>query len=227
MLTTIVVATISALIPLLALRLAKRFFRRADRLRRENRPANGDEPIRIPYARAATDLMPLINHLPDHAGASFESAELWVFGSDGRYVLKDNGKRWQEQLTKWSDGGLTIKYILMDADDDVRRAFADICADAENLEVLVLKADNDLDVRLCNELDTCHPTLFMAEDGKHAAWIEGLHYRDSEYAYAVRYYSPNVLRDRRRERAEFDSYREKMERVIANCEPVAAQAAIV
>ena len=90
------------------------------------------------------------------------------------------------------------------------------------LNTMVLKDGAVLDPGLRKELDTCHPTLFMTGDGKNAAWIEGLHRRDSEYAYHVRYLSPNVLDNRPEDRAEFESYRDKIGLVMDQCDHIAA-----
>ncbi len=41
-----------------------------------------------------------------------------------------------------------------------------------------------------NGFDTYHPTLSLSNKNQCAAWLEGLHRPDSEFAYNVEYISP-------------------------------------
>lgn len=175
---------------------------------KQRRPANGPNPIYIQRVSVASDLTPLIDGL-ENGGIRFRDSQLWIFGSDGRYVVKKKGKRWRKALSDWSAKGLRIKYILLDADEQVRnelRALKDSMSGP--FDAVRLAEGAALDV--ARELETCHPTLFMGPDGNNVAWIERLHPRDSAYAYDVKYVSPRaMLADR--ERTEFESYRRKLE----------------
>ena len=184
---------------------------------RKRRPSNGPDPIYIQRVFVATDLVPLISGL-EKEGISFCGSQLWIFGSDGRYVVKNKKKRWRRQLSEWSAKGLHIKYILLDADNDVRdeiRALKDMMVGRFDAVCLNKGAVPDL----ARELETCHPTLFVGSHNKNAAWIERLHPRDSAYAYNVKYVSPNAMRATR-ERAAFDEYKHKLELVLDHSRPI-------
>ena len=188
---------------------------------KQRRPANGPHPIYIQRVSVATDLTPLIRGL-EKEGIPFDRSQLWIFGSDGRYVVKNRRKRWRRELSDWSAKGLRIKYILLDADDEVREEIRALKGQMKGAFDAVHLADGALP-ELARELETCHPTLFIAPDDKCAAWIERLHPRDSAYAYDVKYVSPKaMLADR--ESKEFESYRRKLELVLDNSVPILADA---
>lgn len=184
------------------------------RLEKKQRPSNGPDPIYIQRVSVATDFTPLISGLEN--SVPFKDSQLWIFGSDGRYVVKK--KKWRNDLSDWSAKGLHIKYILLDADQEVREEVRNLKDELVGKFDAVCLAEG-VDRRNLRELETCHPTLFIGPDNKCAAWIERLHPRDSVYAYDVKYVSPNaMLADR--ERAEFERYKRKLEGVLDDSVPI-------
>ena len=184
-------------------------------LEKKRRPANGPSPIFIQRVSVATDLAPLISGL-----APFNDCQLWIFGSDGRYVVKGKRKRWRRALSDWSNKGLHIKYILLDADEKVREELLELKDKMKGKFDAVCLAEGAVP-DLARELETCHPTLFIGPDNKDAAWIERLHPRDSAYAYDVKYVSPNaLLAGQGGVRTEFDDYKRKLEVVLRHSIPI-------
>lgn len=188
------------------------------RFEKGQRPSNGPDPIYIQRVSVATHLTPLIGGL--EKSVPFKDSQLWIFGSDGRYVVKKKKKRWRTELSDWSAKGLHIKYILLDADQEVREELRNLKGEMEGPFDAVCLVEGALP-DLARELETCHPTLFIGPGNRDAAWIERLHPRDSAYAYDVKYVSPKAMLASR-ERAEFDDYRSKLEMVLAHSVPIAA-----
>lgn len=188
---------------------------------KQRRPANGPSPVYIQRVSVASDLTPLIGGL-EKEGIPFRDSQLWIFGSDGRYVVKNKGKRWRKALSDWSAKGLRVKYILLDADEEVRNELRTLRASMSGpFEAVCLAEGAAPDV--ARELETCHPTLFIGPDGNKAAWIERLHPRDSAYAYDVKYVSPKAMMAER-ECAEFESYKHKLELMMDSSVPVVEDA---
>lgn len=190
------------------------------RLEKVRRPSNGLSPIYIQRVSAATDLTPLIRGLGE--SVPFKGSRLWIFGSDGRYLVKNKKKRWRKELSDWVAQGLHITYILLDADQEVRDEIGKLKGEMD-------KVDGGFDAvclakgaipHIARALETCHPTLFIGSNNKDAAWIERLHPRDSIYAYDVKYVSPNAMLASR-EREEFDTYKCKLEMVLNHSVPIA------
>lgn len=188
---------------------------------KQRRPANGPTPIYIQRVSVASDLTPLIDGL-EKEGIPFRDSQLWIFGSDGRYVVKNKGKRWRKALSDWSAKGLRVKYILLDADDEVRKELQAL-KDRMTGEFDAVRLAEGAVPDLARELETCHPTLLIGPDGNNAAWIERLHPRDSAYAYDVKYVSPKAMMADR-ESAEFESYKRKLDLVLDNSVPVVEDA---
>lgn len=188
-------------------------------LEKARRPSNGPSPIYIQRVSAATDFTPLIRGLVE--SVPFEDSQLWIFGSDGRYVVKKKKKRWHRELSDWVGKGLHIKYILLDADQEVRDEIGRLRDTMEKMkgrfEAVCLTEGAVPD--LVHELETCHPTLLIGSNNKNAAWIERLHPRDSLYAYDVKYVSPNAMCTSH-ERLEFDTYKRKLETVLNHSIPI-------
>ena len=177
------------------------------------RPANGTNPIYIQRANAPTDLVPLINGLAK-CGIPFDGSELWVFGNDSRYIVNNADGPWRRAFDDWARRGLKIRFILLEADDDVRRVLHEL--------KLVLKDSFDATVlnggavpAVARELDTYHPTLFLAT-GHNAAWIEGLHHRNSLCAYDVEYISPKAMRNWPEKDELFRSCKDRLDLVLEN-----------
>lgn len=185
-------------------------------LEKGRRPPNGSDPLYMQRVSVATDLTPLIRGLA--ASVPFKGSELWIFGCDGRYVVKNKRKRWRKELSAWAAQGLYIKYILLDADQEVCDEIAKLQDKMQGKLDAVRLLEGSLP-DLASELETCHPTLFIGPDNGNAAWIERLHPRDSTFAYDVKYVSPNAMLDRR-ERAEFEAYKRKLELVINHSVPI-------
>ena len=181
------------------------------RLEKRRRPSNGPDPIYIQRVSVATDFTPLISGL--ESSVPFKGSQLWIFGSDGRYVVKKKKKKWRSELSNWSAKGLHIKYILLDADQEVREEVRDLKNELVGEFDAVCLAEG-VDRSHVRELETCHPTLFIGSNNRCAAWIERLHPRDSVYAYNVKYVSPNAMLANR-ERAEFEAYKRKLETVLS------------
>ena len=80
------------------------------------RPSYGSAPVRIPQAAIASDLIPLISGLKSHV--QFKNSELWIFGSDGRYIVDASNRswikrRWSSISKKWpvEDSSSRFKWI--------------------------------------------------------------------------------------------------------------------
>ena len=196
-----------------------------DRIGKYRRPANGPAPLFIERVFAASDLMPLIGGLAK-AGVPFDGSELRIFGSDGRYIVKGRGKgkKWRREMYGWARQGLKIRYILLDADEEVSRAMIELKEDmGDRFDAVALKEGAIPDV--ARELETCHPTLFLGGEGRDAAWIEGFHPRDSIHAYDVEYISPRAMQQSRSAKDTFEHYARKLEAVLENSRPLVASPA--
>lgn len=216
-----VLATIAGIaIPLFSLWAGRRLLDYKEKREKKRRPADYSRSIRIPCASVSDDLMPLIDKLRDEQHIDFANSEMWVFGSDGRYVAKSKGRNCCDRLAHWASQGLTIKYVLIEADHEVRKGPRDLSLKAGGkLDVLILRASHErVDTAILDELETCHPTLFFGAGGRNAAWIEGLHRRDSQYALDVEFVSPNAMHGPEIER--FDAYKAKVAHLMAHSEPL-------
>ena len=200
-----------------AMGLAYAIIRATRHFERRRRPSNGPLPIYLPRVSVATDLTPLISGL-EREGIPFRDSQLWIFGSDGRYVVKSQKKRWRKELADWSAKGLRAKYILLEAERDVREAIRELKTKMGASFEAVCLAEGAVP-EVARELETCHPTLFIGPGDNNAAWIERLHPTDSVYAYDVKCVSPKAMMARR-ERKEFESYRRKLELVLDNSVPI-------
>lgn len=190
-----------------------------DRVEQRRLPANG--PARIVMARVLTsDLAVLIGKLAK-ADIPFDGSELRIFSGDGRYMVSDRGKRWRKELIGWARRGLRIRYILLEADEEVRREMIELKTKmGDRFDVRTL---NDGAIpHLARELDTCHPTVFLGNDGRSAAWIEGFHPRSSAHAYDVEYISPHAMQQSRSAKHTFDHYAKKLDTVLENSRPLVA-----
>ena len=183
------------------------------RFARPRRDARSAEPIFIPAARIATDLVPLINDL------ARPGSRLRILGADGLYFMRENGEFLKDSIRAWVKKGMTVEYILLDPGDGVKQRIMpliDELSDAGgSLNVFALNHDADEISGIVKEMDTRHPTLFFGEDGGNAMWIEGLHRKNSTFAYNVRYISPRAMSEA--QQREFDRHREQMDLVVAHC----------
>lgn len=187
-----------------------------DRIGKYRRPANGPAPLFIERVFAASDLTPLIGGLAK-AGVPFDGSELRIFGSDGRYIVK--GKKWRREMIGWVRQGLKIRYILLEADEEVSRTMIELKEEmGDHFDAVALTDGAIPDV--ARELETCHPTLFLGGEGRNAAWIEGFHPRDSIHAYDVEYISPRAMQKSRSAKDTFEHYARKLEAVLENSRPL-------
>lgn len=194
-----------------------------DYIEKRRRPANGPARLSIERAFVASDLMPLIGGLAK-AGVPFDGSELRIFGSDGRYVVnskrmgwwrRDKSKKWRKKLDDWATAGLKIRYILLEADGEVRAELSQLKQEmGEQFDAVVL--DDGAVPDVARELETCHPTLFLGKDGQNAAWIEGFHPRDCVHAYDVEYISPLAMEKSRSAKGTFERYAGKLDAVLEN-----------
>lgn len=186
---------------------------RKSRFARPHRDARSAEPIFIPAARIATDLVPLINDLV-HPGS-----RLRILGADGLYFMRENGEFLKNSIRTWVKKGMIVEYILLEPGDGVKQKIMPLInelSDAHgSLNVFALNHDADKISSIVKEMDTRHPTLFFGADGENAMWIEGLHKKNSIYAYNVRYISPVAMSEA--QRREFDRHREQMDLVVEHC----------
>ena len=84
------------------------------------RDAYSPSPIKIPVAKAATDLVPLIDKLP-HEGST-----LWTLGVDGLYFDTENGPVWRDAIERWVNGGMHIQYILLEPGEGLENTIKSI-----------------------------------------------------------------------------------------------------
>lgn len=177
------------------------------------RPANGRDPIYIRSASISTDLVPLIDGLR-RRGVPFGGSELWVFGSDGRYIVNNDNGPWRRAFGNWARSGLKIKFIILEADDDVRAALCELKQALEgSFDATVL--DRGAIPEVARSLETYHPTLFLAK-GNNAAWIERLHHRNSLRAYDIEYISPEAMRAWPEKNELFLLCKDRLEVVLKN-----------
>ena len=185
------------------------------------RPSNGANPIYIRRAKVSTDLVPLINGLAKK-GIPFKGSELWIFGSDGRYIVNKNKGPWRKAFGNWARKGLKINYIVLEADEEVRKAFCTLKKTLEDsFDATVL--DQGAIPTVAREFATYHPTLFLAP-GNNAAWIEGLHHRNSLCAYDVEYISPRAMRQWPEKKELFQWCKERLDLVRDNSTSLVAAA---
>lgn len=195
-----------------------------DRVQRYRRPADGPTRLSIEHAFAASDLMPLISGLAK-SGIPLDGSELRIFGSDGRYVVNSKSKKWRREMNAWARQGLTIRYLLLDADEEVSRRMTELKEEmGGRFDALTLDEGAIPDV--ARELETCHPTLFLGGDGRNAAWIEGFHPRNSIHAYDVEYISPRAMQHSRGAKDTFEHYASKLEAVRENSRSLVARQAV-
>lgn len=223
-------AALSLVLGALALPLALLIVKGKDGRAKNQRPSNDPEPTRIACAAIASDLVPLLRRLRTHV--PFKGSNLWIFGSDGQYIVESNSRssikkllsrmfrkwnveeRWRREFKSWTEAGLKITYILLEANDDVRESLRDLKKElGEGFDAFILKEgaiEDDVQA-----LRTYHPTLFMGSQGENAAWIEGWHPPGSIYAYDVTYVSPKAMQ-RASEKEVFDACKTRLSLVKAN-----------
>lgn len=183
------------------------------------RPSNGTEIIHLASAPAATEFVPLISGLAK-CGIPFKGSELWIFGGDGRYLVKSRGRQWRRTFRNWQKKGLAIKYLLLEeAGGRVGNELSRLRV-GDGLEVRQLKRCDETQ-EIARKLETYHPTLFFGANGAKAAWIEGLHRRNSVFAYNVDYVPPRVLHSCQKERERFASCEKDLRFVYENSTPMA------
>ena len=187
-----------------------------ERYERYSRPSNGIDAVRIACASISSDLIPLIDGLPK-ADVPFQGSKLCLFGNDGRYFVKKNGKRWRKKLIQWGNKGLEIEYILLDADTAVREEMRNLKEQLGDKFEAILADDSLSGYLEENGLLTFHPTLFFGPNEQKAAWLEGRHEKDSEFAYNVLYLSPNAVLNRQEFNARFDECDSMIRRVREEC----------
>ncbi len=197
-----------------------------------NRKSLSKNTVYISVAPAASELFPLIDGLRKK-GVEFSQSEFWLLGYDGRYVVENKDKRWKKYMERWTDNGLTVRYILLEHDAEVedelfklRSKFGDgFVPMILNEAKIEDQRDKDRVASVKQEFETFHPTLFLGPDivnkkewphGQDAAWLEGLHRRNSVFAYRVRYVSPLAMEFQ--QKAEFDSYRDKISSLFCYCD---------
>lgn len=186
------------------------------------RPANGKNPLYIRRARVSTDLVPLINGLAK-CGIPFDGSELWVFGNDGRYIVNNDNGPWRKAFDRWMHHGLKIKFIVLEADDDVRDALRHLKQTHEDSFDATILNEGAIPT-VARELETYHPTLFLAH-GNNAAWIEGLHHRNSMCAYDVEYISPRAMQGWPEKDELFRSCKGRLDLVLKNSTSLIGEAA--
>ena len=186
---------------------------RKSRFARPRRDARSAEPIFIPAAKVATDLVPLIDDL------ARPGSRLCILGADGLYFMRENGEFLKNSIRAWVKKGMIVEYILLEPGDGVKQRIMpliDELSDARgSLNVFALNDDADEISSIVKEMDTRHPTLFFGVDGENAMWIEGLHKKNSIYAYNVRYISPAAMNEAQRK--EFDRHQKQMKLVVSHC----------
>ena len=196
-----------------------------EHIKRNLRQSNGSSVIHIGCASAGSDFVPLIGGLGKGPNR-FEDCQLWLFGCDGRYIINKKGRRWHRVFRKWTKGGLVIKYILLEIDDEVKSELGRLKRAlgkdlGKNFDVLMLE-HNDETREIARKLETFHPTLFLGRGDDRAAWIEGLHRKNSVFAYNVDYISPCVIQSSRAQRKRLELYERDLEFVCDNSTAVFA-----
>ena len=187
------------------------------------RPANGTDPIRIRRTRVSSDLVPLISGLAK-CGIPFKGSQLWIFGSDGRYIVNNDKGPWRQAFNEWAGRGLKIRFIILEADDDVRKMLCNLKEDLKDSFDATVLNENAIPA-VARELETYHPTLFLGEDDNKAAWIEGLHHRNSIRAYDVEYISPNAMQEWPDKKELFQSCKDRLDLVLENSTSLVGEAA--
>ena len=187
---------------------------------RQFRPSNSLEVLHIACASISKDLIPLISGLP-RKGIPLAGATLRLYGNDARYLVKGNGRQWRNALRRWDKKGLRIKYVLLNADATTHDEMIRLQKELDHFEASVANRDG-VNYLVKNGFDTYHPTLFLSSDeNQRAAWLEGLHRPDSEFAYDVEYVSPAAMKKDKALRKHFDDCLSKMKYAMLHCDPIA------
>lgn len=205
--------------PFLGLGLAHLTRKRYDRKIKAERPADGHCDLHFASVTAADDLVPLIDTLikkfpPD------DNTKLQIMGGNSNYIAQRNGKKLKNSIVSWIRKGIDVDYIVFDENRKVIDKFRDIKSKnpsySSRLQVFVLDRQRTSEISpLVDELETHHPTLFFGPGDKRAMWIEGVHEMNSEYAFDVRYVSPNAMNEKKK--GEFEDYRRKIDQVLKFC----------
>lgn len=219
---------LGGLVPLAGYLLAICADNRAVSRARKKRDGNSAAVLSMSVATIANDLVPLIRKLDNLKGGKIR-----VVGSDGRYVVKRNGRSWRDGILEWTEAGLEVSYVLLGPGEGVQDELVRLSREADErnagegqgrLRVYVLQDEcSEEAASMADELRTFHPTLFAGADGRKAMWLEGIHEADAEYAYNVRYVSPSAMSDELEE--EYGEYDGKIDTLMENCKEMGISAA--
>lgn len=215
---------IAALLPMAGVRYADRTAREVRRRNRPKRPANADFVLSIPSVTIADDLIPLIDDLIAEFPPAGEK-RLQVMGGDGKYITLANGEQWRNGIRSWTDKGLNVDYILLDADEEVIRELKGLQFECQqnlgDFSVSVLNRDKATGIgKLVEGLKTRHPTLFFGPGNERAMWIEGNHPEESEFAFDVSYVSPRAMERHETARSLFEKYQSEIDSIAPFCSPI-------
>ena len=192
--------------------------------KKEQRNSNSRTVIAMSVAAIANDLVPIILGLENLQGS-----RVCVVGNDGRYIVKQNGNTWKKGIKDWVKAGIEVNYVLLHPDQDVKKELQYLLSDVNNdgypgqLRVYILSEDRSQEVNsVATKMETFHPTLFTAVDGRKAMWLEGIHEPNTVYAYNIRYFSPNAMTPKAQN--EFAGHEQKLNTLLGCSEELVAQA---
>ena len=191
-----------------------------DRKIRAERPANDHRDLHFASVTAADDLVPLIDTLIEEFPPDGDT-KLQIMGGNSNYIAQRNGKQLKKGIISWIKKGISVDYIVFDENKKVIDKFRDIKSKnpsyGSRLQVFVLNRQRASKISpLVDELETHHPTLFFGPGDKRAMWIEGVHEMNSEYAFDVRYVSPNAMNDENKKN-EFQNHHRNINKILEFC----------
>ncbi|WP_146345625.1 hypothetical protein [Falsiphaeobacter marinintestinus] len=162
---------------------------------RNLRSASLTEPVRIPIAMIAQDMLPLFAQLKID-----NKVRIDIVGNDasnGHYSHSDNGPMLVEGIRSWLKSGASVRYLIIDSRPSKENNLQSLVTEfPENFKIdyidpATLPSEK---LALVENVADRHPTL-LSSDGYFALWLEGKHPRGSKYAYNVDFYSPESLRN--------------------------------
>ncbi|MDA4844752.1 hypothetical protein [Hoeflea poritis] len=172
---------------------------------------NITDPIDVPVATIAKDLGPLFEKYIS------DGTKIDIVG-DGYYAYSTNEKIWMKCLRGWLSRGISISYILIEADKAALSALHPLMAEYGDkflvYELRKTHADEKIG-KIADLFFTMHPVLISTDLGQ-GMWLEKYHPRHSCHAYNNRFVPPGKLADGDLDmHTKFKEYLEYAKRIVA------------
>ena len=157
----------------------------------------------FPEANIATLLVPLVNEVFERHQPS--NGTILIVGCDGMYIAGQKKEMLQNAIRTWVNRGMTVKYLLVDPDDEALSELERLQGNLEGgeLEILPLRkipddAPKETQV-MVDVLRTVHPTLMEFDSVRqHKAkekvmWIESKHLPRDMHSSGNRWVPPEAM----------------------------------